>query len=45
MFKVEQGAEVWHAVASVQGHRISLGLGVSDMVAQRILEHLATGHT
>eukprot|EP00290_Baffinella_frigidus_P041207 CAMPEP_0180309766 /NCGR_PEP_ID=MMETSP0988-20121125/29297_1 /TAXON_ID=697907 /ORGANISM="non described non described, Strain CCMP2293" /LENGTH=118 /DNA_ID=CAMNT_0022293613 /DNA_START=1 /DNA_END=357 /DNA_ORIENTATION=- len=38
MFQVSpKGHQIWHAVASLEGHRISLGLGISDTTAARAL--------
>lgn len=40
MFKVESAFPVWHAVASVDKHRFSVGLAVTEAVAKRVIHTL-----
>ena len=41
MFEVNAAAPLWHAVASARGHRLSVGLAISDATAAMLLRRLA----
>jgi hypothetical protein len=43
MFEVRAGAPLWHAVASEEGHRLSVGIAISDVMAATLLQRLRSG--
>lgn len=43
MFEVRAGKPLWHAVASEQGHRLSVGIAISDGMAATLLQRLRSG--